>query len=74
MRLYSEYRAMAREHLEGRWSDGVLMTLIIVVLTVVCTSPSYIFPFLELNDMTSAVFGSANSGLSTLISLLVRIP
>ena len=74
MRLYSEYRAMAREKMEGRWSDGVLMTLIIVVLTVVCTSPSYIFPFLELNDMTSAVFGSANSGLSTLISLLVIAP
>ena len=74
MRLYSEYRAMAREKLEGSWSDGVLMTLIILLLTAVCTAPSYIFPFLELNDMTSATVGSANTGLSTLITLLIITP
>ena len=65
---------MAREQLEGRWSEGVLMTAIILVLSMICATPSYILPFVGLNDVTSAIVGPSSSALSTLISLLVVAP
>ena len=74
MRLYSEYRAMARETLAGRWNEGVLMTAIILVLSVICSAPSFIMPFIEANDMTNTVIGSSSSALSTIISLLIIAP
>lgn len=74
MRLYSEYRAMARETLENRWGDGAMMALIILGITIVCAVPSVLGPVLGLSEMSSILFSSSSDGLTTLISLLVVSP
>ena len=74
MRLYSEYRAMARQSLENRWGDGAMMALIILGITILCAVPSVLGPVLGLNEMSSILFSSSSDGLTTLISLLVVSP
>ena len=74
MRLYSEYRAMARETLEGRWGEAAVMALIVLIIAAVCSVPSVLSPFLGLEDMNSLLFRSSADGLTTLISLLVVSP
>ncbi len=74
MRRYSEYRAMARETLEGRWSEGVLMSLVILALACLSAAPSLIFPFLGLNDAVAIWLSPSTDSLTTLISILVLSP
>ena len=74
MREYSEYRAMARETLNERWSDGVLMSLVFLAITLVCAAPSVIFPFLGLNEALSIWLSPSTDSLTTLISILILSP
>lgn len=74
MRQYSEYRAMARETLEGRWSEGVLMSLVILAIAVVSAAPSVIYPFIGLNDAVAIWLSPSTDSLTTLISLLILSP
>ena len=74
MRLYSEYRAMARETLEGRWGEVALPTFIILAITLLCSAPSLVSPFIGLSDTSRLFMDSSMSGLTTLVSLLIVSP
>lgn len=74
MRQYSEYRAMARETLEGRWSEGVLMSLVILAIAFLSAAPSVIYPFIGLNDAVAIWLSPSTDSLTTLISLLILSP
>ena len=39
MKSNSEYRAIARQALEGRWTEGVVMTVILLLVACVCSVP-----------------------------------
>lgn len=75
MRTNYEYRAAARETLDGRWNEVVLMSLIILGISFICQVPSGILPELGILDKSSALlFSGTASGITTLITLLVVVP
>ena len=42
MKMYSEYRAQARETLKGRWNEMALLMLLIGLITAAFEAPSVI--------------------------------
>lgn len=74
MRTYFEYRAAARETLEGRWNETALMTLIIIAIPALLGVSTVCFPFMGLDEMSSIVMNSSVNGLTTLVSILVIVP
>ncbi len=74
MRLYSEYRAMARETLEGRWNEAAMMTLVLLGIAIVFSVSSFVTPFFGVNDFSRMLIDSSGSALTTLVSLLIAAP
>ena len=74
MRTNYEYRAAARETLEGRWNETALMTLIIIAIPILLGVSTVCFPFMGLDEMSSIVMNSSVNGLTTLVSILVLVP
>lgn len=67
MKMYSEYRAQARETLKGRWNEMALVTLIVFAIGMVCSSPAMLTSGLEDNS----IFGSCTQ---LVLSLLIAVP
>ena len=69
MKMYSEYRAQARETLKGRWNEMALVTLIVFAIVMLCTSPSLLSGGFE--DKLYSIFGSCTQ---LVLSLLIAVP
>jgi uncharacterized membrane protein len=69
MKMYSEYRAQARETLKGRWNEMALVTLIVFAIGMVCSSPAMLTSGLE--DKLYSIFGSCTQ---LVLSLLIAVP
>ena len=69
MKMYSEYRAQARETLKGRWNEMALLTLLMAFIAAVFESPSLISATFDLIWMVP--FGA---GTQTLAALLLVVP
>ncbi len=74
MKTSSEYRALARETLEGRWGEMAGFTLV-VMLIVMAVALVFAVPF----SVTGALYkmpwlNSTGSGLTTLIEVLFAVP
>lgn len=74
MKTSSEYRALARETLEGRWGEMAGFTLV-VLLIVMAVALVFAVPF----SVTGALYkmpwlNSTGSGLTTLIEVLFAVP
>lgn len=67
MKMYSEYRAQARETLKGRWNEMALVALIVFAIGMVCSSPAMLTSGLEDNS----IFGSCTQ---LVLSLLIAVP
>ncbi len=67
MKMYSEYRAQARETLKGRWNEMALVALIVFAFGMVCSSPAMLTSGLEDNS----IFGSCTQ---LVLSLLIAVP
>ena len=73
MKSSSDYRALARETLDGRWNEFALLTLLVVAIAMVVSAPTMVGSMLgTLGDM--AWLNGTSSGLSTVISILVIVP
>lgn len=69
MKSYSEYRAQARETLEGHWGEGAVLTLMYVLILLLVEVLSGGSEFLG-----STLFQSVGSAFGSLLSLLVLAP
>lgn len=69
MKMYSEYRAQARETLKGRWNEMALLTLLIGFIAAVFESPSIISSTFDLFWLVP--YGA---GTQTLAALLLIVP
>lgn len=69
MKTYSEYRAQARETLEGHWGEGAVLTLMYVLIILLVEVLSGGSEFLG-----STLFQSVGSAFGSLLSLLVLAP
>ena len=69
MKMYSEYRAQARETLKGRWNEMALLMLLVFFIGMLFSSPQLVGSFAELNSLV--LFGS---GCSFLAGLLLTMP
>ena len=74
MKTSSEYRALARETLEGRWGEMAGFTLV-VLLIVMAVALVFAVPF----SVTGVLYempwlNSTGSGLTTLIEVLFAVP
>lgn len=70
MRTYSEYRAAARETLDGRWTEAVVMSLVLMIaIGLVAGTDMWISLSSALNNSTSpyALFGSSVDLLGTIL-------
>ena len=69
MKMYSEYRAQARETLKGRWNEMALLMLLIGLIAFACETPSFIS---ALFDMLWLV--PYGSGMQLLAAMLLTVP
>ena len=69
MKMYSEYRAQARETLKGRWNEMALLMLLIGLIAFACETPSFIS---TLFDMLWLV--PYGSGMQLLAAMLLTVP
>ena len=69
MKMYSEYRAQARETLKGRWNEMALLMLLIGLIAFACETPSFIG---SLFDMLWLV--PYGSGMQVLAAMLLTVP
>ena len=69
MKMYSEYRAQARETLKGRWNEMALLMLLIGLIAFACETPSFIG---SLFDMLWLV--PYGSGMQLLAAMLLTVP
>ena len=69
MKMYSEYRAQARETLKGRWNEMALLMLLIGLITAAFEAPSVIGAAADLFWL--APFGT---GMQTLAAFLLTVP
>ncbi len=74
MKTSSEYRALARETLEGRWGEMAGFTLV-VLLIIMAVALVFAVPF----SVTGALYkmpwlNSTGSGMTTLIEVLFAVP
>ena len=74
MKTSSEYRAMARETLEGRWGEMAGFTLV-VILIIMAVALLFAVP-LSVGGILAEMpwLNSAGSGCSTLVNVLFAIP
>lgn len=63
MKQNSEYRAQARAALEGRWTEAVLMFLILIIVACAFSAP-----------LGSGIYAKYMSGCSLLVSVLLVMP
>ena len=74
MKSSSDYRALARETLEGRWSDMAGFTLV-VLLIVMAVCMLFSVPFSAGGIISgNSWLSSIGSGCSTLVSVLFAVP
>ncbi len=69
MKMYSEYRAQARETLSGRWNEMALLMLIISFIAVIFATPNYVGVLAELPWLAMS-----GSGCSLLAAFLITVP
>ena len=69
MKMYSEYRAQARETLKGRWNEMALLMLVMSLIAVFFAVPNYIGTLAEMTWLALS-----GSGCSVLVSLLITVP
>lgn len=68
MKTYSDYRAAARETLDGRWNEVAVMAFIVIILAVLLD----VVPSLCMDPTNSWALGL--SGMSTVIAVLLIGP
>lgn len=74
MKTSSEYRALARETLEGRWGEMAGFTLV-VMLIVMAVALVTAVPFSVVGTLNNMPWlSSTGSGLSTLVNILFAVP
>ncbi len=74
MKTSSEYRALARETLEGRWGEMAGFTLV-VLLIVMAVALVFAVPFSVVGTLNNMPWlSSTGSGLSTLVNILFAVP
>lgn len=74
MKTSSEYRALARETLEGRWGEMAGFTLV-VMLIVMAVALVTAVPFSVVGALNNMPWlSSTGSGLSTLVNILFAVP
>ncbi len=74
MKTSSEYRALARETLEGRWGEMAGFTLV-VLLIVMAVALVTAVPFSVVGTLNNMPWlSSTGSGLSTLVNILFAVP
>lgn len=69
MKTCSEYRAMARETLRGRWNEMALIMLVLFVISGVFSAPSSIASIFEMPWLSMSL-----SGLNSCLVLLLIVP
>lgn len=69
MKMYSEYRAQARETLKGRWNETALLTLIVFAIVSLCSSPTMLSG--SFGEEMYSLFGSCTV---LVLSLLIAVP
>ena len=69
MKTCSEYRAMARETLRGRWNEMALIMLVIVLITGCCYSPALITNLIGMQMLSMSL-----SGFHFCLVLLLIVP
>ncbi len=69
MKMYSEYRAQARETLKGRWNEMALLMLVMSLIAVFFAVPNYIGTLAEM-----AWLALSGSGCSLLVTWLITVP
>ena len=74
MKTSSEYRALARETLEGRWGEmaGFTLVVLLIVMAVALVTAVPVSVVGTLNNMPW--LSSTGSGLSTLVNILFAVP
>ncbi len=74
MKTSSEYRALARETLEGRWGEMAGFTLV-VMLIIMAVALVTAVPFSVVGTLNNMPWlSSTGSGLSTLVNILFAVP
>lgn len=74
MKTSSEYRALARETLEGRWGEMAGFTLV-VLLIVMAVALVTAVPFSVVGTLNNMPWlSSTGSGFSTLVNILFAVP
>ena len=69
MKMYSEYRAQARETLKGRWNEMALLMLVLSFIGVFFAAPNYAGVLAEMQWLALS-----GSGCSLLAALLITVP
>lgn len=69
MKMYSEYRAQARETLKGRWNEMALLMLVMSLIAVFFAVPNYIGTLAEMTWLALS-----GSGCSLLVTWLITVP
>ncbi len=69
MKSYSEYRAQARETLNGRWNEMALVDLVLSAIVLLCTSPAMLSG--RFGEELYSLFGSCTQ---LVLSLLIVVP
>lgn len=69
MKMYSEYRAQARETLKGRWNEMALLMLVVSFIPVIFNTPNYVGVLAEMQWLALSA-----SGCSLLVALLITVP
>ena len=69
MKMYSEYRAQARETLKGRWNEMALLTLIVFAIVSLCSSPTMLSG--SFGEEMYSLFGTCTQ---LALALLIAVP
>ena len=69
MKSYSEYRAQARETLNGRWNEMALVDLVLSAIVLLCTSPAMLSG--RFGEELYSLFGSCTQ---LILLLLIAVP
>ena len=69
MKMYSEYRAQARETLKGRWNEMALLMLVLSFIGVFFAAPNYAGVLAEMQWLALS-----GSGCNLLAALLITVP
>ena len=74
MKTSSEYRALARETLEGRWGEMAGFTLVVMLITMAVALVTAV-PFSVVGTLNNMPWlSSTGSGFSTLVNVLFAVP